>query len=78
MPTDKPDAEFNFHVTRAVQAKWIDQGFKVARAVGAYGLGWIHLYDDVPDASGRRAVVQGGLIAADGQKKPGYAAFKRG
>jgi hypothetical protein len=78
VPTDKPDAEFNFHVTRAVQAKWIDQGFKVARAVGAYGLGWIHLYDDEPDATGRRAVVQGGLIAADGQKKQGYAAFKRG
>jgi Cellulase (glycosyl hydrolase family 5) len=76
VPTDKPDAEFNFHVTRALQAKWITDAFRVARQVHAYGLGWIHLYDDPPDPT--RAVVQTGLIDGTGNKKPGYFAFKRG
>ena len=80
VPTDKPDAEFNFHVTRAVQAKWIRSGFRLARSLGSrvYGLGWIHLYDDLADTTGQKAVVQGGLIDASGQKKPGYFAFKNG
>jgi hypothetical protein len=76
VPTDKPDAEFNFHVTRALQAKWITDGFRVARQVHAYGLGWIHLYDDPASTSG--PVVQSGLIDGTGAKKPGYFAFKRG
>jgi hypothetical protein len=76
VPTDLPDQEFNFHVTRAVQAKWITNGFKVAREVHAYGLGWIHLHDDPPHAG--VAVVQTGLIDGTGKKKPGYYAFKRG
>jgi hypothetical protein len=80
VPTDRPDAEFNFHVTRAVQARWIRSGFRVARSLGSrvYGLGWIHLYDDPPDQAGQRPVVQSGLIDASGQKKPGYFAFKAG
>jgi hypothetical protein len=80
IPTDKPDREFNFHVTRELQAKWIRSGFRVAKskAVDAYGLGWIHLYDDPPDPNGQVAVVQSGLIDATGQKKPGYFAFKSG
>jgi hypothetical protein len=76
VPTDKPDAEFNFHVTRALQATWIRDGFRVARQVHAYGLGWIHLYDDPASTSG--AVVQSGLIDGTGVKKPGYFAFRRG
>lgn len=76
VPTDKPDAEFNFHVTRELQAKWITDGFRVARQVHAYGLGWIHLYDDPPSDQG--PVIQGGLIDGQGKKKPGYYAFKRG
>jgi hypothetical protein len=77
IPTDKPDAEFNFFVTRAVQARWIRSAFRVARAVDSYGLGWVHLYDGAPDPHGG-AVVRGGLITSDGQKKLGYHAFKRG
>jgi hypothetical protein len=76
VPTDKPDQEFNFYVTRAVQAKWLRNGFRVARQVGAYGLGWIHLYDDAPDPT--RQVIQSGLLTWDGQRKPGYFAFKNG
>jgi hypothetical protein len=74
VPTDAPDKEFNFFVTRSLQAKWIRDGFKVARQVDAYALGWIHLYDDPPVAEG--PVVRGGLMTFDGQKKPGYFAFK--
>ena len=42
----------------------------------AYGLGWIHLYDDPPNPN--KAVVQTGLLTYDGKKKPGYFAFKAG
>jgi hypothetical protein len=76
VPTDAPDKEFNFFVTRALQAKWIRDGFKVAKSVNAYALGWIHLYDDPP--AGGAPVVRGGLLTSDGTKKPGYFAFKRG
>jgi hypothetical protein len=65
-----PDPEFNFYTTPAVQARWIPRAFEVARAVNAFGLGWIHLYD----ISGR---TEGGLIDAHGRPKPGYAAFRR-
>jgi hypothetical protein len=78
IPTDLPDAEFNFHVTRAVQSRWITDAFRVAKQIGAYGLGWIHLYDDPPDPTHQHGVVQGGLIDATGAKKPGYFAFQKG
>ncbi|MEY2533145.1 MAG: hypothetical protein QOF29_1055, partial [bacterium] len=76
IPTDAPDLEFNFYVTRPLQARWIRDGFKVARELNAYALGWIHLYDGVPRADGG-PIIRGGLMTADGQKKPGYFAFKR-
>lgn len=66
-----PDSEFNFYTTPEVQAKWITSAFRVARKVHAYGLGWIHLYDDPPGGS------RSGLLTADGKRKRGYAAFKR-
>jgi hypothetical protein len=77
IPTDARDSEFNFHVTRSVQAKWIRDAFRVAKQINAYGLGWIHLYDEPPNPNGD-LVSHGGLITADGQKKAGYFAFKRG
>ena len=63
IPTDKPDAEFNFHVTRAVQARWIRNGFEIVRRLESriYGLGWIHLIDGAPDPTGGR-VLQSGLL----------------
>ena len=71
------DREFNFFVSLATQAKWITNGFKVARKVkNVTGLGWVHLYDEPPDPP--REVVNGGLITHDGTRKPGYRAFKRG
>jgi hypothetical protein len=72
-----PDREFNFHTTRATQAKWIRSAFRVARQVkNVVGLGWVHLYDEPP--SPPNTVSTGGLLTYDGKKKPGYEAFKRG
>jgi len=68
-----PDSEFNFRTTPATQASWIRSAFRVARQVRAYGLGWIHLYDGDLVNSGS----MGGLLTADGQKKPGFTAFQR-
>ncbi|MEA2396641.1 MAG: polysaccharide biosynthesis protein PslG [Thermoleophilaceae bacterium] len=71
------DSEFNFYVLPKTQASWITSGFKVARSVGAYAFGWIHLYDDAPRSNGA-PVSHGGLLDYQGTKKPGYAAFKKG
>jgi hypothetical protein len=66
------DREFNFHVDAGVQARWISDGLRIAKRLpDVYALGWIHLYDEPP-------VSAGGLIRADGTKKPGYFAWKSG
>jgi hypothetical protein len=66
------DLEFNFHVEPRLQALWIADGLRVANQLpGVYALGWIHLYDEPP-------VSAGGLIEADGRKKPGFFAWKGG
>jgi hypothetical protein len=74
LPTAPHDPEFPFYVSPSRQAKWITAGFKVARAVGAYGLGWVHLRDEPP--GGKRS--SGGLLDYKGNKKPGYGAFRKG
>ena len=71
-----PDSEFNFHVTRKTQSKWITSAFKVARKLEVDTLGWIHLRDDPPVAG--HTSVQGGLLTHDGKRKPGFYAFMRG
>jgi hypothetical protein len=66
------DREFNFHVDPRVQALWITDGLRIARAdPSIYALGWIHLYDALPQSAG-------GLIEANGKKKLGYFAWKDG
>jgi hypothetical protein len=66
------DREFNFHVDPRVQALWITDGLRIARAdPNVYALGWIHLYDSLPQSAG-------GLIEANGRKKVGYFAWKDG
>ena len=67
------DREFNFHVDPGVQAQWIADGLRVAGELtgDVYALGWIHLYDELPQSAG-------GLIEADGRKKPGYLAWQGG
>ena len=67
-----PDNEFDYFVDPPVQARWIADGLRIAHSLPqVYAVGWIHLYDDPP-------VYDGGLIQADGVRKPGFAAFREG
>jgi len=72
-----PDSEFNFYVSRATQAKWITNAFRVAHKVHAVSLGWIHLYDEPPAPAGHTSI-NGGLLTYDGRRKSGFYAFQRG
>jgi hypothetical protein len=66
------DDEFDFYVDPTLQAKWITAGLRIAsRWSRIYAVGWIHLYDNPPETSG-------GLLYANGAKKPGYFAWKSG
>jgi hypothetical protein len=66
------DLEFNFYVDPRVQALWITDALRIARQdPRIYALGWIHLYDTPPQSAG-------GLIQANGKKKPGFFAWKHG
>jgi hypothetical protein len=66
------DVTFNYYVEPRIQALWITDGLRVANQLpGVYAVGWIPLYDDPP-------VSGGGLIEADGAKKPGFFAWENG
>ncbi len=68
-----PDDELNIWTTRAVQAQWIRDAWRIVRSSPfIYALGWIHLYDDPPGGS------MSGLLDVHGRPKPGYYAFKAG
>jgi hypothetical protein len=67
-----PDREFNFYVEPRVQAAWITAGLHITESLPyVYAVGWIHLYDELPQYGG-------GLIKANGTKKPGYFAWLNG
>ena len=69
IPT-KVNLEFNFYVEPLVQAQWITDGLRLAEELPSiYAVGWIHLYDEPPTS-------YGGLLETDGEKKPGYCAWK--
>jgi len=76
-PTDVPSPEFNFYVTRKVQAKWLTAGLRIARrSKRIYTFGWIGLRDTTPNEKGEET--RFGLIDATGRKKPSFYAYKRG
>jgi hypothetical protein len=68
-----PDDEFDFYVKPGIQAAWITDAWNLLNQHRGlvYSLGWIHLYDQLPETGG-------GLIYANGVRKPGYLAFKNG
>jgi hypothetical protein len=67
-----PDNEFDFYVDPRVQAQWITDGLHVAEELPqVYAVGWIHLYDELPQTAG-------GLITASGVPKPGFYAWREG
>jgi hypothetical protein len=80
-PTDHPNYEFNFWVTRRVQARWLSLALRIThQRRRIYTLGWLGLYDEKPNGPGGRPgdEVNRGLLEWDGDKKPSYRAFKRG
>jgi hypothetical protein len=77
LPTDKPNYEFNFWVSRKVQARWLATALKVTRRwKRIYSLGWLELYDEPPNKDNNE--VHRGLLDHTGKKKPSYRAYKRG
>lgn len=77
LPTDHPNWEFNFWVTRRVQASWLADALRITRRWSRiYTLAWLSLYDDPPRPRGDE--VNRGLIDRQGRKKPAYFAFRRG
>jgi len=55
LPTDHPSREFNFYVTRQVQAQWLTTALRIAhRWRRIYALGWIGVYDDPPNGPKQR------------------------
>jgi hypothetical protein len=77
LPTDHQNWEFNFWVTRKVQARWIRQALRVTRGWSRiYTFGYLGLYDDDPRPDGQQ--VERGLLERDGTRKPAYGAFRAG
>jgi hypothetical protein len=76
-PTDHPNHEFNFWVTRKTAALYLTNALRITRRWSRiYTLGWFALYDDPPNAAGDE--VNRGLLTYRGRKKPAYRAYKRG
>jgi hypothetical protein len=81
LPTDHPNYEFNFWVTRQIQARWLAAALRISdRSERIYALGWFALYDERPNGPGDRPgdEVNRGLLEWDGDPKPSYGVFKRG
>jgi len=81
VPTDHPNWEFNFYVTREVQARWLGAALRITRRWRRiYALGWIGLYDERPNGENGMPgdEVNRGLLEWDGDRKPSYRAYKRG
>lgn len=77
-PTDVESYEFNYHVTRAVQAKWLAAAMRISRRwPRIYTLGWIGLRDAAPRAEDGKET-RTGLIDRQGRRKPAFKAFQRG
>ncbi len=72
-PTDVTSYEFNYHVTRELQAAWLAAAWKIAKQRKLYGMGWIGLYDLTRPGGGESRT---GLIDGQGVKKPAYDVFK--
>jgi len=75
-PVTLPTKEggFSFHLTPAAQASWLTAALKLTRSdASVQTFSYRGLFDD----SGEPNVARG-LLTPTGEKKPGYAAFRRG
>jgi hypothetical protein len=76
-PTDHANGEFAFHLTKKLQASWLQSALNVVRHTPrVYTLGWFSLYDDPPQPDGRS--VNRGLLTFAGKRKPAYNVFRSG
>ncbi len=81
VPTDHPNSEFNFYVTRETQARWLRSALRITRRWSRiYTLGWFKLYDDPPccPLGTHGDDVHRGLLDHRGRRKPSYGVYKRG
>ncbi len=77
LPTDHPNRELNFYMTRKLQAAWVEGVLRIVRATPRIAtLGWLSLVDDPPRADGLE--VNRGLIDHQGRRKPAFRAFAKG
>lgn len=77
LPTDHPNHEFNFYVSRRTAANWLASALRISRGWSRiYTLGWLGLYDDPRTPAGDE--VNRGLIDQDGRRKPAYFVYRRG
>jgi hypothetical protein len=77
LPTEHANHEFNFWVTRKVQASWLSDALRIVRRRARLAtLGWIALKDDPPRADGQE--VNRGLVDINGRRKPSFYAYRDG
>ena len=77
LPTDHTNAEFNFYVTKRLQATWLRMALRIVRAEPRlYTLGWHTLVDDAPRSD--RLETNRGLMDHRGRRKPAFYVFRDG
>jgi hypothetical protein len=77
LPTDHPNFEFNYWLSRKTAKNWLADALKITRSwKRIYTLGWFELYDEAPNGKGTE--VNRGLLTFDHHPKPAYYAFKDG
>lgn len=77
LPTDHPNFEFNYWVSRRTAKNWLADALTITRRWHRiYTLGWFELYDEAPNGEGTE--VNRGLLTYQHHPKPAYYAFKDG
>jgi hypothetical protein len=77
LPTDHPNFEFNYWVSRKTAKSWLASALEIADTwKRIYALGWFELFDEAPNGAGTE--VNRGLMTYDDHPKPAYDAFKSG
>jgi hypothetical protein len=72
--SDRNSFAFDFHVSRAAQARWLTAAFKLANSLSyVAGLGWFNLTDDPPSVPDG---LTNGLMTWNLQPKPAFYAYE--
>ena len=77
LPTDKPNWQFNFYLSRTSQARWLRAALRITRRdPRVYSFGYLGLFDEAARPDDQQ--VRWGLLDPDGMPKPAFDAFRRG